>query len=211
MATKKRSARRGFWTSWKGVALITGAVGLVVASLFLPAAFRSENADTSHGDVAMGAGLPVGTVVPRFSETDLQTGRQITSDGVGAGKTLLFFSEGIMCQACFEQIRGLERLGAELQKRGIRLVSVTPDSPEELRAATRQYGIRTPMISDSDRDMSEAFNVLGQGMHGDTPGHAFALVENGKVAWYRDYWPEPYRTMYVDPSQVIVSLPTSGL
>ncbi len=108
-----------------------------------------------------------------------------------------------MCQACFEQIKDLEQMENGLAKRGIQLISVTPDSPDNLRQAIDQFDIVTPMISDEDRDMSEAFNTLGQGMHEDTPGHAFVLLQRGKVLWYRDYWLPPDRRMYVDPERVI--------
>lgn len=154
-----------------------------------------------------GAGLPVGSTVPSFSERDLLSGQPITATTVYGQKTLLFFSEGVMCQACFEQIRGLQQLGAELKRRGIHLVSITPDSPSDLRQAIAQYGITTSVISDSDRSMSEAFNTLGQGMHGDTPGHAFALISTGKVLWYRDYWLTPYRTMFVQPEKLLAEIP----
>ena len=154
-----------------------------------------------------GAGLPVGSAVPSFSGRDLISGRTISSASVYGHKTLLFFSEGVMCQACFEQIQGLEAFGADLQKRGIQLVSITPDPPDALRQAIGQYGIRTPMISDKSHAMSEAFNTLGQGMHSDTPGHAFALIDRGRVLWYRDYWLAPWRTMYVPPKQVLADIP----
>lgn len=113
-----------------------------------------------------------------------------------------------MCQACFVQIRELEQVGDELERRGIALVSVTPDSEDVLREAVRRYGISTPMISDEDRDMSAAFDTLGRGMHADTPGHAFVLLdEAGRVAWQRDYWLEPDRTMYVEPGRLLADLP----
>ncbi len=153
-----------------------------------------------------GEGLPAGSDVPFFSERDLLTGDTISSKTVKGQKTLLFFSEGVMCQACFVQIQGLQKIGAELAKRGIRLVSVTPDSTNELEQAAQQYGITTPLISDSDRNMSLAFNTLGQGMHGDTPGHAFALIEKGKVLWYHDYWLPPDRTMYVQPDKLLADI-----
>jgi hypothetical protein len=55
--------------------------------------------------------------------------------------------------------------------------------------------------------MSAAFDTLGQGMHADTPGHAFVLVdETGRVAWQRDYWLEPYRTMYIEPERLLADL-----
>lgn len=188
-----------------------GLSGLVVAavitaSFVLPDVLGKSGLGTGRG---AGSGLAVGANVPAFSERNVASEAAITSHSLGSQKTLLFFSEGVMCQACFEQIKGLERLKGELERRGIKLVSVTPDSPAELRQAISQYGITTPMIADDNRDMSRAFNVLGQGMHGDTPGHAFVLIEGGTVLWYRDYWLAPTRTMYVPPTRVLADLPVA--
>ena len=188
------------------------SVFAVAASFVLPGVLnkKSVSAGAEHA-MSMGAGqgegLPVGSAVPSFAERDLETGRPITSKTVYGQKTLLFFSEGVMCQACFEQIQGLEQFGAELKKRGIRLVSITPDSAGDLRQAVEHFKIRTPMISDSDRSISEAFNTLGKGMHADTPGHAFALIARGKVLWYRDYWLPPDQKMYVEPEKLLADIP----
>ena len=65
------------------------------------------------------------------------------------------------------------------------------------------------MISDDDRTMSEVFNTLGQGMHADTPGHAFALIDKGTVLWYRDYWLPPARSMYVEPAKLLADIPSA--
>ena len=189
-------------------------VAVVAASFVLPGAF-STNASSPGASHAMsmgadqGAGVRVGSSVPAFSKRNVKTDQPISSKSVYGKKTLLFFSEGVMCQACFEQIKGLEKFGAELHTRGIQLISITPDTPGDLRQAISQYGITTPMIADDDRTMSEAFNTLGQGMHGATPGHAFALIDKGKVLWYRDYLLPPTRSMYVDPQELLADIPSS--
>ncbi len=187
-------------------------IALVAASFVLPDVLRNTTASAGaqHAmalGAEQGAGLPIGSPVPSFTERDILSGKPITDKTVYGGKILLFFSEGVMCQACFQQIQGLQGLGTELKRRGIRLVSITPDSPDDLRQAVARYGIATPVIADSDRSMSEAFNTLGQGMHGDMPGHAFALIGRGKVLWYRDYWLAPYRTMYVQPRKLLAEIP----
>jgi peroxiredoxin len=199
-STPARGRARGFWASWKGGLVGVGVLAIIAASFVLPGVFNKKQASTgAKHAMAMGAdqgaGLPAGSTVPVFAERDLLTGKAVSSRSVYGRKTLLFFSEGVMCQACFEQIQGLQQVGTQLGQRGIRLVSITPDSPSDLDQAARQYGITTPLISDSDRNMSEAFNTLGQGMHADTPGHAFALIFHGKVVWYRDYWLAPDRMM----------------
>jgi peroxiredoxin Q/BCP len=210
-AVRSTPSQRSFWLSWKGGFAAIAIAAVIVASIVLPGVVSSNDSTSPHAGMELGvehgAGLPVGSLVPKFSEKDVETGRAITSRSLDKGKTLLFFSEGVMCQACFQQIKGLEDVGAELRKRGVRLLSVTPDSSGELRQAVAQYGITTPMIADTDRDMSAAFNTLGKGMHGDTPGHAFVLVNRGKVLWYRDYWLPPTRSMYVKPRQLLADMP----
>ena len=211
---RPRAARAG-WASWR-VALVALVVVAVVGGTFvLPDRFEDASTPAAApGHAGMGAtpegdGLEPGSSVPAFAERAVETGRPITSTSLYGKKTLLFFSEGVMCQACFEQIKGLEAMRAELEARGIELVSITPDSPSDLKQAIGQYGIESPMIADADRDMSAAFDTLGRGMHADTPGHAFALIERGKVLWYRDYWLPPDRTMFVEPAQVLADLPAT--
>ena len=193
---------------WKATAIVGAVLALVGASYVVPGLFESGPAAQSADghEMATGDGPDVGSRIS-FAERDVVDGREISSQSLRGKKTLLFFSEGVMCQACFEQIRDIESVGVELERRGIRLVSITPDSEEVLREAVSQYGISTPMVSDEDRDMSAAFDALGRGMHADTPGHAFVLLDDtGEVVWQRDYWLDPDRTMYVEPATLLADL-----
>jgi len=202
--------KASFWTSRTGLLVAAGVVTLIVLSFVLPGLLGSKSSgETAHAKamgVGVGAGVTAGSAVPSFSGTNLVGGQTISNGSVYNRKTLLFFSEGVMCQACFQQIQGLQQVGDQLARRGIQLVSITPDSKGELEQAAQQYGITTPLISDSSRAISQAFNTLGQGMHADTPGHAFALIYHGKVLWYRDYYLAPYRTMYVPPNRLLADI-----
>lgn len=211
-APRRREESKRFPWKWAGIAgAVLALVGasFVVPSLFEnePAAAGTEGHGTGTGDgMGTGDGPDVGSRIS-FVERNVVDDSEISSRSLRGKGTLLFFSEGVMCQACFVQIRDIEKVGAKLEKKGIGLVSITPDSAETLRQAIEQYGISTPMISDADRDMSLAFDALGRGMHSDMPGHAFVLVdETGKVVWQRDYWLDPYRTMYVEPARLLADL-----
>lgn len=208
----KAGGGRVFWRTWKSGFLAVAAVAVVGASFVTPRLLDSETPRAAPAQAMgadEGAGLAAGTAAPSFAERDVVTGRAITAKSIRGRKTLLFFSEGVMCQACFEQIKGLERMGDVLERRGIQLVSITPDAAADLEQAIAQYGITTPVIADEDRDMSRAFNTLGQGMHASAPGHAFVLVDRGKVVWQRDYWLAPYRTMYVEPKELLDDIPSA--
>ena len=215
--SKAKAARRAeatpqptpFWTTGKGVVVVLAVAAVIGASFAIPKLTGGSSSATHTGMVAMGAGPSVGSV-PRFAERDVVTGRAISSQTLRGQKTLLFFSEGVMCQACLQQIRDIDDVGAMLQRRHIRLVSITTDSRAELMQAIHQYGIASPMIADGDRSMSSTFNMLGRGMHADTPGHAFVLIDgSGRVLWQRDYYQAPYRTMYVRPADLFKDIPSS--
>src|SRR6266516_5704328 len=119
---RANSRARGFSTSWKGGFVAFAVVAIVAGSFVLPGLFSKStpSAGATHA-MAMGAkqgeGLPAGARVPAFRERDLLSGKTISAQNVYAHKTLLFFSEGVMCQACFEQIQGLQQVGAQLAKR----------------------------------------------------------------------------------------------
>ena len=155
---------------WVGLAIAAGVLALLGATFVVPRLFEADStAAALGGPQATGDGPAIGSLV-RFDEREVVSGRAISSNALKGKKTLLFFSEGVMCQACFQQIQGLERIGAQLQERGIQLISITPDTAGDLKQAISQYGIKTPMIFDDGRTMSEVFNTLGQGMHADTSG-----------------------------------------
>jgi len=189
--------------------LVAAVVAAVVGASFAVPKLTGGGTSATHDSMASpGDGPAIGSA-PRFAEKNVLTGSAISSWSLHGHKTLLFFSEGVMCQACLEQIADIDNVGDALAKRGIDLVSITPDSSAELRQAIDQYGISSPMISDGDRNMSQAFDMLGRGMHADAPGHAFVLIDGaGRVLWQRDYYQPPYRTMYVEPQRLFDDLPT---
>jgi peroxiredoxin len=75
------------------------------------------------------------------------------------------------------------------------------DLPSELAAGAQEYGIQTtPLLTDEDKSVSQAFDVLKWAIASGEPGHTFILVDkDGKIAWIKDYGSpdDPNRTMYV--------------
>lgn len=103
-----------------------------------------------------------------------------------------------------QQIVDLEDDG-EYAALGVPLVSIAFDPPEVLAAAGAEVGVReTPMLTDADGSVSEAYGVLKWAVASGEPGHTFVLVDaDGKVAWLQDYGaPENAGVMYVEPSEI---------
>ncbi len=191
--TAGAGSSRGGLAWWVGGLAVVAAVGVVI----VVAAGQSGKSEPAGGRVSSG-------LAPAFSEQDVYSGAPITSAGLRGKNVLLFFSEGVMCQACFEQIQSLQQRSAELHKRGLALVSITTDPPDVLREAVSGYGIETPMISDESHEMSSAYGAIGQGMHPDTDGHTFVLLDGaGRIRWRKDY-----TAMFIPPNQLFDEIPS---
>lgn len=95
----------------------------------------------------------------------------------------------------------------EFQGMDVQLLSIAFDSPEEQAGGAEEYGITNiPLLSDTDKSVSEAYDVLQWAVASGEPGHTFVLVDkDGKIAWIRDYGaPENGGVMYV-PVEDLVS------
>ncbi|MHB8059550.1 MAG: peroxiredoxin family protein [Gaiellaceae bacterium] len=172
------------------------ACTLTVVALFAVAVMSTGKQSSAANRLKSGP-------APAFAAQDIVSGRLVTSSIFKRGNTLLFFSEGVMCQACLEQIQSLERISGQLTKRHLALVSITPDSPEQLRQAVADYKIHTPLLTDESRRMSTDYDVLGLGMHADMPGHTFILVDRkGKIRWRHDY-----TKMFVPVKELLAAIP----
>jgi peroxiredoxin len=194
--TPARSYRSPQHHPARRVALSIGCT-LVVVALFGVAILATGKRGSAANRLANGP-------APAFAAQDIVSGRVISSSYFKSHEyTLLFFSEGVMCQSCLEQIQSLEHISGQLTKRHLALVSITPDSPEELRQAAASYKIHTPLLTDESRRMSTDYDVLGLGMHADMPGHTFILVDRkGTIIWRHDY-----SKMYVPPAELLNAIP----
>ena len=87
----------------------------------------------------------------------------------------------------------------------VALVSIAFDSPQELAQGKIEYGIReVPLLTDTERKVSQDYDVLKWAVGTGEPGHTFILVKtDGKIGWIRDYGaPENGGLMYVPPNEI---------
>lgn len=126
-------------------------------------------------------------------------------------RVLLFFQEGIMCQACWAQLRDIEARWDEFEARGVDVVaSVSSDDVGPLRAMADQ-GFSTPLLSDPGVEVSRTWEANLYGMMGTSMnGHSFVLVgPDGGIEWRADYGGAPDYTMYVPVDQLLADLDTA--
>lgn len=176
------------------IAVVIGGLAVLLTTSRPGATLAGAAATQTQG------GLAPGQTAPAFRVRDVVSGRDVTLSALSGHETLLFFSEGASCQACLVQAADLQNSTA-LRGAGIRLVSIATDPANVLAEVAAQYRLRTPLLADSDTQMSRAYGMLGHGgmEHPGQDGHAFVLLDgHGKVLWQHAY-PE----MYVAPQQLL--------
>ena len=195
-AAHQRLMRRGGYGVVAAIAVVLVAVAVIGGGSGGSAALAAR-------EPTAGAGTSRGQKAPDFSLVDVVSGRRVGLRSLSGRSALLFFSEGVGCQACMLQAAELQT-SKTLRKAGIRLVSITTDSPDELGQAARQYGITSMMLADPTTQMSSTYGMLGHGGmgHPTQDGHAFMLLDaKGSVVWH-----QAYQEMYVKPSELLADM-----
>lgn len=92
----------------------------------------------------------------------------------------------------------------QFQALDVALISIATDSTETLGNARNEWQITTPMLSDGDKRVSNAYDVLQWAAATGEPGHTFILVDtNGIVRWIKDYGaPQNGGVMYVPVAEL---------
>ena len=114
-----------------------------------------------------------------------------------------------MCQPCWDQIVDLERHERALKALGIdAMVSITTDPLDQLEQKQADDGFATPVLSDPDLRVSEAYSANQYGMMGTSrDGHSFIVVgPDGRIEHRADYGGPPDHTMYLPPGNVIADI-----
>ncbi len=84
--------------------------------------------------------------------------------------------------------------------------------PNSLAGQAVEYGIKNvPLLTDTDHEVSETYNVMQWAVATGEPGHTFILVnKDGQIAWIRDYGaPENGGLMYVPPDELTEQIKTN--
>lgn len=192
--------------------LVLGVVVLVVVAVgVLYLVFRAGNsANTANGGTArFQVGSPgIGQTAPAFTLASASGGT--VSLSAYRGKTvLLYFHEGLGCQPCWDQIRGLEQDWPRFTAAGVDdLVTITTGAANLIAQKMHDDGLSATALSDPDLSVSQAYHANQYGMMGTgADGHTFILVgPNGVIQWRADYGGAPNYTMYVKPAQLLDDL-----
>jgi peroxiredoxin Q/BCP len=139
--------------------------------------------------------------------------------GTLRGKTvLLYFQEGVMCQACWDQLKEIEAKFASFRLLGIdELLTITTDFSDILARKARDERLTMPVAADPSVAVSRSYHANGGGMMGDRYDvHSLVIVgPDGRILWRADYGGAPAYSMYVHsmyvPTSVLLADMMQGL
>jgi len=179
-------ARRRFDPSW-GQVIVVGLVLVAGAMLYI-------GSRSSGGEVRSGQAPPF-----TLASTD---GSNVSLSDFAGRDVLLYFNEGVGCDACFYQTVELEKRAADLDAAGITVLPVVMNPLDQVRSELVRFGITTPYLIDADGRVSRDYGVMGKGMHANLPGHGFVLIDgDGRVRWQKEY-----PSMYAPTSELLAAI-----
>lgn len=180
--------RRGDGLSWGTIAAIA-AVGLGLLVYF-----GGRSGEAKGGAVAARPASP-------FTLASTAGGSVSLSDYAGKN-VLLYFSEGVGCDACFYQMVDIEQNSQQLADIGVTVLPIVMNPPDQTQGEIDRFGLTTPFLIDSDGSVSQAYDMLGKGMHANLPGHGFVLIDgSGNVRWQKEF-----PSMYVSTGDIVNSI-----
>ncbi|MGH8925596.1 MAG: peroxiredoxin family protein [Acidimicrobiia bacterium] len=210
---QKRAAASSKATPTRRPLLI--GVGITVGFVAILAAIFAANSGGPPASEGSGSGyrFDVGSPGPGEQAPPLRLpaadGNTFDLADLSGQTVLLYFQEGLMCPPCWDQLRDIEAEGDRFTALGIdSIVTITTDNVDLLARRVADEGLRSPVLSDLGREVSEAWGTLGAGMMGGaTNGHSFVVVgHDGNIRWRADYGGAPDFTMYLPVSALLADL-----
>ncbi|MHA7872874.1 MAG: peroxiredoxin family protein [Hyphococcus sp.] len=136
---------------------LKGLAGAIAAISMLSTGV-AENAAES------GLGPAVGATIPHDLQLQTANGDQATFEElVGETGMALFFIRSVdWCPYCQAQAIEVDSAAADFAERGLSVVFLSYDSPEEQREFIRKRGIQSVLLSDEDSEVIDAFGLRNE-------------------------------------------------
>lgn len=120
-------------------------------------------------------------------------GQSVSLASLRGTPVILYFNEGAGCDSCLMQMAEIEAEPG-FADAGITVLPIVMNTADQINTERQRLGVLSPFLLD-DGTVSEAYGVLGTGMHEGLPGHGFVLIDgDGVQQWYGSYpsmWLEP--------------------
>ena len=101
-----------------------------------------------------------GNVFPQFHLTD-QTGNKVSlGDLLAKGAILISFYRGEWCPFCNLELRALQAHLNEFQQKGVTLVAVSPELPDQSLSTSEKLSLKFPVLSDVGNQLAKQLGLL---------------------------------------------------
>lgn len=205
----KRKVQKKSWTRrFLPLIVILGAAILLAGIISLFSNTGSTSTGGNSAKYPYQVGQPgAGSIAPAIHLTKTDGGTFDLSAYKGKS-VLLFFQEGLACQACWDQLKDMENKKSEFHALGIdTFVNITSDPMSALQQKAKDEQYTSLVVADPTLEVSRAYHTTDYGMHPDANGHSFVLVgPDGRIHWRGDYGGAPNYTMYVPIDTLIADI-----
>jgi peroxiredoxin Q/BCP len=125
---------------------------------------------------AQGEPLPVGAPAPDVTAVD-QNGKPVNFKEVYAkGPTLVYFYPKADTPGCTKQACSLRDDWSALQEKGVQVIGVSGDTPEDQKKFEEKYKLPFTLVADHDFKVANAFGSPNRARNS-------FLIKDGKIAW----------------------------
>ncbi len=141
-----------------------------------------------------------GDTLPEVTMKNLEGEEVALKDTLGENMTVLVFYRGGWCPYCNVHLADLARIEPLLAKQNVKIIGISPDSPEALMKTRNEKAVSYELLSDSDTELIRQMRLAFVSKYDDkeNPGEkkvlpvpAVYIVDgNGKIVY--SYWNSDY-------------------
>ena len=149
-----------------------------------PKAKKGKASSKGSGDDAP-LGIGVGDSAPSFVLKD-HSGALVSSESLRGSPYLIYFYPKDDTPGCTLEACGFRDSAPRFSAKGVRVLGVSPDSPEVHARFRKKYGLTFPLLSDPEKTLAKAYGVWVK-----------------KMNYGREYMGVERSTFFVDRSGVV--------
>ena len=130
--------------------------------------------------------MDVGDRAPDFELPSTEGGKVRLKDELGKGNILLLFYPFAFSSVCTQEMCSIRDGMTEFTAIEARVLGISVDSPYAQKAWVQQLNLNFPLLSDFNKEVSEAYGVLYEdlgGFKGVAKRSAFVLDREGSVLY----------------------------
>jgi thioredoxin-dependent peroxiredoxin len=105
--------------------------------------------------------LRAGDTAPDFTLAD-QDGHEVTLSALRGETVVLYFYPRADTPGCTTQARGIRDRRADYERAGARVLGVSPDPVEDIKAFADKYGLDFTLLADPDHAVADAYGTWGE-------------------------------------------------